>query len=597
MKKHIENIHICNFCDSVSKTEINKKRHMRDKHDKTTSSTSPKTKKRKDRDQGSIRAASQQVVTAGDLHGSQVMPGDPSQVVAGPRPGDQKVAVVHQGMAGQGPDQQEVVAGQQKEVTAPGQSLLQQELVARQDPDLQLVVARQVHGQQEVVARQELGQQEVVARPGLEQKEVVPKPGPGQTDGETRQELGLQVAPEPISQVDGQRLAQLEVVAIQGPRLQEEMPKTDEMFLADEERWENMKSEKEHKNDEVNNKLTELEVKYHRLLKAKEASDIRQIELLDKNAALQCSNDSKSIEIAALKDELKKTMDNPNPNKNATIVETSPSDEEVLRRNKTKGHTRTNPGAQAVPKPVQETHSCNVCKEVFESEEALQVHIIIHKEHCEKCPFKTDTKEQITKHMRLHHKELTEIKCSFCPATFIDKKNIFAHRKKYHYSYKACINIDNCSFNEQDLCSYNHNPITSEYICFQCGYEFDVLNDLMVHKKNVHKKELCKKFQTGRCTKNPCWYTHELMTQPTPTPTQPTQPTTQQTQGFWQTQPNQVPPAWNRPQQTLTQQNPTIQRDPMMNQIIQMMKHQQIQISQMNHALQVLASTESTESV
>ena len=95
MKKHIENIHICNFCDSVSKTEIDKKRHMRDKHDKTTSSTSPKTKKRKDRDQGSIRAASQQVVTAGDLHGSQVMPGDPSQIVAGPRPGDQKVAVVY----------------------------------------------------------------------------------------------------------------------------------------------------------------------------------------------------------------------------------------------------------------------------------------------------------------------------------------------------------------------------------------------------------------------------------------------------------------------------------------------------------------------
>ena len=102
----------------------------------------------------------------------------------------------------------------------------------------------------------------------------------------------------------------------------------------------------------------------------------------------------------------------------------------------------------------------------------------------------------------------------------------------------------------------------------------------MVHKKNFHKKELCKKFQTGRCTKNPCWYTHELMTQPTPT--QPAQPTPPQTQGFWQTQPNQVPPAWNRPQQTQTQQNPIIQRDPMMNQIIQMMKQKQIQISQMN---------------
>ena len=210
------------------------------------------------------------------------------------------------------------------------------------------------------MARQELGQQEVVVRPGLEHKEVVPKPGPGQTDMETRQGLGLQVAPEHISQADGQRLVQLEVEASQGPMHQEEMPKNEEMFIADEQRWGNMKSEEEHQSDKVNNKLTELEVKYQRLLKAKEASDIRKIELLDKHAALQCSNDSKSNEIAALKDMLRKTMGNPNPTKNVTIVETGPSDEEVLRRNNTKGYTRTNPSSLAVQKPVQETHSCNI---------------------------------------------------------------------------------------------------------------------------------------------------------------------------------------------------------------------------------------------
>ena len=106
MKKHMENIHICNFCDSVSKTEIEKKIHMRDKHDKATSSTSPKTKKRKDCDQCSLKAASQQVVTAGDFHGSQVMPGDPCQVAAGPRPGGQKVVAGNQAVAGPGPGQQ-----------------------------------------------------------------------------------------------------------------------------------------------------------------------------------------------------------------------------------------------------------------------------------------------------------------------------------------------------------------------------------------------------------------------------------------------------------------------------------------------------------
>ena len=58
----------------------------------------------------------------------------------------------------------------------------------------------------------------------------------------------------------------------------------EEMFLADEARWENMNNEQKTTNYEVDNKLIELNDKYLRLLKAKEASDIRVIELHDKNA-------------------------------------------------------------------------------------------------------------------------------------------------------------------------------------------------------------------------------------------------------------------------------------------------------------------------
>ena len=46
LKKHRENIHVCKLCETISISEIERKRHMRDKHDSTTKSTSPKNKKR-----------------------------------------------------------------------------------------------------------------------------------------------------------------------------------------------------------------------------------------------------------------------------------------------------------------------------------------------------------------------------------------------------------------------------------------------------------------------------------------------------------------------------------------------------------------------
>ena len=115
------------------------------------------------------------------------------------------------------------------------------------------------------------------------------------------------------------------------------------------------------------------------------------------------------------------------------------------------------------------------------------------------------------------------------------------------------------------------------------------INDLMMHKKNIHKKELCSKFQTGKCTKNPCWYTHEYMAQTTAPAAPPP------TKDFWQVQPIPVPPTLN--QQQMTQSRPYSAKDPMIVQMMEMMKQQQRQITQMNQALQALASMESTETI
>ena len=192
-------------------------------------------------------------------------------------------------------------------------------------------------------------------------------------------------------------------------------------------------------------------------------------------------------------------------------VETITEYLEILRRHKNQGHSRKSPGSLSEQKAVQQSYTCKVCKKTFESSEALQTHMhthiikcdkcpfrtesnqqlvnhmnfnhkeatqlecsfckslfnssnalethmTIHSFNCEKCSLKTDSHQQLVNHININHKEATPIRCSFCPATFMEKKNIFAHRKQYHFSFKACLNKNNCSF--KDLCSFNHNPIT-----------------------------------------------------------------------------------------------------------------------------------------
>ena len=195
---------------------------------------------------------------------------------------------------------------------------------------------------------------------------------------------------------------------------------------------------------------------------------------------------------------------------------------------------------------------------------------------CDNCSFKADTKEQINDHMNASHKDPTPIKCSFCPDTFIDRKNIFAHRKQRHSTYKACRNGQNCAYIES--CSFNHKPVTEgASICYHCGDEFTSTNDLLLHRKNTHGNIICTKFLKGECKKNPCWYAHITEGQQTAAPTQP--------EGFWRIQSAQIPPE----RKTQIQTNPTI------TSIMEMLKTQQSQINQMTQALQILASNKSTE--
>ena len=124
------------------------------------------------------------------------------------------------------------------------------------------------------------------------------------------------------------------------------------------------------------------------------------------------------------------------------------SDLEVLRKQKSKGHSRTNPAAQPQLKTPQELHTCKVCKAISDTNENFENHMKLHTVSCEKCTFRTDTNQEMTKHIELNHKVSTPTKCSFCPATFVDQKNIFAHRKQHYASYQPCRNIQDCTLKD-----------------------------------------------------------------------------------------------------------------------------------------------------
>ena len=284
----------------------------------------------------------------------------------------------------------------------------------------------------------------------------------------------------------------------------------------------------------------------------------------------------KSIEIKRLQDQIN---DKTQSNEIAENVETISNDLKLLQNHKNKGHKRTSPGTNPEPKTAQEEHPCKVCKIVFDSNSTLEDHIKTHKIRCDICDFRTDTNNQLATHMKLNHKPPVPIKCSFCPDTFIEKKNIFAHRKQKHPTYAPCRNLPNCSFKDQ--CCFNHNPVTEgEFICLQCGTEFTTINNLMMHKK-THKKVICLKFLKGECDRNPCWYTHEI------TPSLPKAGTNQILEGFQGVQPGQIPP----------KQPNTPRNDQMIIQMMNMMKLQQAQINQMTQALQILATNKSTQQI
>ena len=328
LKKHLDVVHNCTFCATVSKTELEKKRHMRDRHDRTTMSTSPKNKKRKEMD--SLGKQDQEVASfqveetspgQGNVSGASSLSGHQGE---GQATGQQVPLRASTQVTGQAPEP----------ASLPGASSMDGD----QTPGLQ----GQARDSSLLIPQ----------APGLQEKAGYPHLAGDET-------TGLQ------GQAGAPSLGQGLTKSLDEVKIQSEVNKLnnekEEMFLADEARWENMSKEPLSLQNKPENESSELKEKYQRLVNAKEASDVRLLELHDKNAELATINSKQADQIINLTNELKLAKKNEVPEE-VVNNDDNTKELEVLRKQKDQGHSRTSPGSQPQPKKALESYNCKVCK-------------------------------------------------------------------------------------------------------------------------------------------------------------------------------------------------------------------------------------------
>ena len=199
---------------------------------------------------------------------------------------------------------------------------------------------------------------------------------------------------------------------------------------------------------------------------------------------------------------------------------------------------------------------------------------------CDNCSFQTYNLITLKNHLDItNHKakslnlSVRGTKCNFCEYRFATDKEMWAHRKSEHGTFKPCRNLPGCSFGVD--CYYSHIPMEADFRCFECGEEFNSNRDMMVHRHNKHKNtKPCLKFSNGTCRRSEqeCWWSHntngamltsnvtskpksvennfsQLMQEPmvksnvTSKPKLAENNVSQQMQGFWKYPTNLAPPA------------------------------------------------------
>ena len=205
-------------------------------------------------------------------------------------------------------------------------------------------------------------------------------------------------------------------------------------------------------------------------------------------------------------------------NKNTAMEEHDNNEEEALVAMKDAGFIRIGPQSQSMRKKKSKTFTCPICQQMFKSDSTLKKHTEIHTTdgdwNCKKCSYQTNSEGNLKKHEKAaKHETVTEvpggIRCNLCDKCFLNEDDIVIHKRNDHRSFKPCNNLPNCPYGTD--CMFNHNPKPNKFTCYECGEEFEILRNLMAHRKKKHTMNTCEKFLKDECkrTQETCWYNHD----------------------------------------------------------------------------------------
>ena len=157
-----------------------------------------------------------------------------------------------------------------------------------------------------------------------------------------------------------------------------------------------------------------------------------------------------------------------------------------------------------------ETQTCHLCNDDFETVRALQHHV--NEEHkvsvvtarkfaaaasvttpnqsfaCKQCPALLDTNVELKKHLRIHQKVNSILLCK-------KKKAVTTTSSKTRFTCSHC----SMMFDKPSLCARHERVHTGErpYKCDQCDRGFSQKNSLVSHQKAIHGRE--KPFKCTLC--------------------------------------------------------------------------------------------------